>query len=110
MLFETTNSLLREIPSQALLYPGHDYVKKNLEFALHCEPDNKLIKERLFAIANETVERRRVFSLEEELAVNPFLRLNESSVQENLGLQEKQDESLIQRKLFHKLRSLRDKW
>jgi hydroxyacylglutathione hydrolase len=40
MLFDTTQKLLQNLPPETLLYPGHDYVQRNLEFALSCDPDN----------------------------------------------------------------------
>ncbi len=45
-LFETTNRL-KKMPNQMVLYPGHDYVLKNLLFAKSCEPENKDIDEAL---------------------------------------------------------------
>ena len=110
MLYATTEKLITVLPSETLLYPGHDYVKRNLEFALKCEPDNSIIKERLKEIEKEPVERRRNFTLAQEAEVNPFLRLESDGVRQNLNHSEIKDETLFKKQLFHKLRSMRDTW
>ena len=110
MLFTTTEKLITNLPNSTLLYPGHDYVKRNLEFALEYEPDNKIIQERLREIEGEPAQRRRNFNLGQEKEVNPFLRLNSEELRQNLGESRIPDEELFKKNLFHKLRSLRDKW
>ena len=110
MLYRTTEKLISGLPDDTLLYPGHDYVKRNLEFALQCEPENRIIQARLKEIAGEPVGKRRNFSLAQEKEVNPFLRLSSQGVRQNLNEPEIHDEELFKKHLFHKLRSLRDKW
>jgi hydroxyacylglutathione hydrolase len=109
LLYDSTG-LLTKLPEKTLLYPGHDYVKRNLEFALTCEPHNNIIKERLKEMESEEVEKRRAFTLGEEKEVNPFMRLESSEVRENLIKSQEEDDKLFKRRLFHKLRSLRDQW
>jgi hydroxyacylglutathione hydrolase len=110
LLYKTTEKLISEMPGSALLYPGHDYVKRNLEFALQCEPDNKIVKERLKEMEHEPVEQRRNFTLAQEAEVNPFLRLNAEPIRQKLGDPELKDEELFKKQLFHKLRAMRDNW
>jgi hydroxyacylglutathione hydrolase len=110
MLYTTTGKLIAELPKETLLYPGHDYVKRNLEFALQCEPDNLVVKERLKEMEREPVEKRRNFTLAQEAEVNPFLRLNADGVRQNLNHSQFTDEELFKKQLFHKLRSMRDNW
>jgi hydroxyacylglutathione hydrolase len=110
MLYTTTEKLITGLPSETLLYPGHDYVKRNLEFALKCEPDNSVVKERLKEIEKEPVERRRNFTLAQESEVNPFLRLDSEGVRQNLNQPEIKHDELFKKQLFHKLRAMRDTW
>ena len=35
------------LPSETLLFSGHEYSVKNLEFAMMVEPENELIKQKL---------------------------------------------------------------
>lgn len=103
LLYDTTMKLKREIPDTALLYPGHDYRKRNLEFALRVEPENKAIYEELRRIENFETEKLPATTLGSELLLNPFFRLDSQEIQEELGTKESKN-------LFIKLRSLRDTW
>lgn len=111
LLFETTMKL-RNLPENTLLYPGHDYRRRNLEFALSIEPDNRFIKESLQSLDGICSEELLPTTLKEEMKVNPFLRLDSEQIRQNLtksnpGLFEDED---LKRELFIKLRSLRDHW
>lgn len=104
-LYETTKKLLTSLPKETLLYPGHDYRKRNLEFALTVEPENKVIKDRLYELKQLSTEDLPPVTLAEETLVNPFFRLNSEEIQQKL-LKGAENE----RELFIKLRSLRDQW
>ncbi|WPU64375.1 hydroxyacylglutathione hydrolase [Peredibacter starrii] len=99
----TTTKMLKELPKDTLLYPGHDYRLRNLEFALTVEPENKLIKDRIYELKNMSTEDLPAVSLEEEMKVNPFFRLDSAEIQHQLGMSADKD-------LFVKLRSMRDQW
>lgn len=103
-LYTTTKTLMATLPRETLLYPGHDYRRRNLEFALKVEPENKSIKERLYELKNMSTEDLPAVSLEEEMQVNPFLRLESEEIRSQLGF------SSNEKELFIKLRGLRDKW
>jgi hydroxyacylglutathione hydrolase len=67
---------LAALPPSTRVYCGHEYTRANCEFALAVEPDNPVLKQKA-----ERVARLRAAGdctlpglLEEELAVNPFLR------------------------------------
>lgn len=104
-LFKTTQTLQTSLPATTLLYPGHDYRRRNLEFALSVEPENKLIKERLRELNEVKTEDLPAVTLGEELKVNPFFRLNSDEIQKTVS-----NGSVNERELFLKLRSLRDQW
>ena len=105
LLFETTTKLITNLPATTLLYPGHDYIKRNLEFALQIEPENKDIKERLFEISEMDTTTLPPTTLAEEAKVNPFLRLNSQEVKEHVSKDAK-----TEKEIFFDLRAKRDKW
>lgn len=104
-LYTTTMGLLKNLPKETLLYPGHDYRKRNLEFALKVEPENKIIQERLYELKNFSTEDLPPVTLGEETLVNPFFRLESEEIKQNV-LKGQGNE----RELFIKLRTLRDQW
>ncbi len=93
LLFETVRKLTTSLPLDTILQPGHDYLKRNLEFALTIEPDNMSIQEKLRQVGDDPLKRRPT-TLGEERETNPFLRLPAGKEKET----------------FIKLRSLRDIW
>lgn len=111
-LYQTTEKLMRTLPDSTVLYPGHDYRKKNLEFALEMEPENKKVKESLLAINDERTEELSPATLGDEKKVNPFLRLTSEELQHNLlkNSSPLHDENENKRQLFLQLRKLRDQW
>lgn len=111
-LYHTTMKLLHLLPDEALLYPGHDYAESNLEFAQDLESENSKIQEFLKETRATDVADRRVMKLGEEKKVNPFLRLQSEELRRNLqkGMNVLDEPSVLERHLFHQLRTLRDKW
>ncbi|MFL5784050.1 MAG: hydroxyacylglutathione hydrolase [Bacteriovoracaceae bacterium] len=89
LLFETVVKLVGRLPLDTVLQPGHDYLKRNLEFALSVNPENAAVKERLRKVADDPLMRSPL-TFKEELETNPFLKAGKEE--------------------FIKLRSLRDKW
>lgn len=111
-LYLSTMKLMRDIPGDALLYPGHDYIQKNLEFAQTLEPDNKEIGVSLQTIKEEPIEDRRPVYLRDDFKVNPYFRLDSRQIRQKLlpELNSVEDGGQLERDLFIKIRSLRDKW
>lgn len=104
LLFETTKKL-RELPGTTLLYPGHDYRKRNMEFALSVEKENSHIQEELRRLRDLQTETLPPVTLAEEFKVNPFFRLNSDEIKQSLSGSHPNE-----RELFIKLRQLRDQW
>jgi len=84
------NSLAKiaALPPETRVYCGHEYTKANGAFAATVEPNNAALKRRI-----EEVSRLRGAGLPTlpttiaaELATNPFLRVEEPSVQAAVGL------------------------
>jgi len=67
---------LRQLPEDTLVYCGHEYTEKNIQFALTLEPNNKHLTEKmqrarsLRAKGISTVPS----TMAEEMETNPFLR------------------------------------
>lgn len=102
VLFTTTEQL-KNLSDEVILYPGHDYVLKNLLFAKSCEPENKDIDEALKYVREADSESGLKWNLGQEKKVNPFFRLDSEEIKDKMEL----DEASA---IFKKLRSLRDNW
>jgi hydroxyacylglutathione hydrolase len=73
---------LRSLPGETRLYCGHEYTEKNLQFAAFIEPDNRAIAERLAQVRQLRAQGQPSVpcSMEQEFAVNPFLRWDAPTV------------------------------
>jgi hydroxyacylglutathione hydrolase len=105
LLYQTTQNLVNGLAPSTLLYPGHDYLKRNLEFALKVEPENKDIRERLLELSQVETSSLGPVTLADEARVNPFLRLKSPEIQSQLPKNLK-----TEKELFIHLRKLRDQW
>lgn len=81
---------LRGLPGDTLVYCGHEYTEKNLEFARTVEPNNARTKERLEEVKALRAKSRFTVpgKMSDELATNPFLRWDSAELQKNLGVGE----------------------
>jgi hydroxyacylglutathione hydrolase len=68
--------LLMNFPGTTRIYAGHDYVMASLAFARHLTPDNRAIDAYIARYDKQHV----VSTLDEERAVNPFLRFNDPAI------------------------------
>ncbi len=111
-LLYSTTEMLRRLPPETVLYPGHDYRRRNLEFAVTIEPENGRISDRLRELRGLRPEDQAPTTLGDELQVNPFLRLNSLELRKNLLLEEEDlsEADQLERELFKRLRNLRDNW
>ncbi|MDD5724430.1 MAG: MBL fold metallo-hydrolase [Syntrophales bacterium] len=67
---------LLALPDATIVYAGHDYVRDSLIFAQYLEPENEAIDSFLGKF-----DPAHVFStLEEERAINPYLRFNDPAI------------------------------
>jgi hydroxyacylglutathione hydrolase len=76
------------LPSDTMLYCGHEYTAANARFALTIEPENAALQARVAEItALRTAGKPTVPSrLDAELATNPFLRAANPAIRARLGL------------------------
>ena len=104
---ELYNSLktLTYLPNDTLVFPGHEYTQKNLEFCLKVDPENEFLKDK-FEWVKQT-RRKGEFTvgsrLIEERLYNPFLRSGEPYYLSLTG-------EIEPERSFEKLRMLKDKF
>lgn len=81
-------SKLAALPADTLICSGHEYTAANAKFALTIEPENSALKDRVHEISEKRAKGHATVpsKLSLELATNPFLRANQLSVKEALGL------------------------
>jgi hydroxyacylglutathione hydrolase len=77
---------LRRLPSEAFVFPGHEYTVANLEFACWAEPSNARAAARLEEARRARGERRATVpsTVRDELESNPFVRCVEFADQRYL--------------------------
>jgi hydroxyacylglutathione hydrolase len=110
-LYETFAAQLARLPEATRVFPGHEYVVRNLEFTLDREPGNSAAQDLLARARNDDPAHALVTTLAEEKQVNTFFRLQNPSVIGRLreafpDIGEHPDA----RTVFLKLRELRNRW
>ncbi len=107
-LFGSISRKLLNLPEHLMLLPGHDYARRNLEFAHAVEPKNRVVDEKLQTVRKQLRNGEEpVSTLGEEKRYNPFFRFDRPGVRENLsGL----STDASARECFFHLRKLRDEW
>jgi len=110
-LYNTFVSQLARLPEGTLIYPGHDYIARNLGFTLDREPDNTKAKAMLPEMESQDPAKALVTTLALEREINTFFRLTNSTVISRLreafpDLPDNPDPKTV----FLKLRELRNKW
>jgi len=86
-MYHALLEVIDSLPPNTEIYCGHEYTKKNLEFAHKIEPGNAHVTEKL---QWATQQREKGLStipstIEEERLYNPFFRVREASIAEAVG-------------------------
>ena len=110
-LYETFVSQLARLPDATRVYPGHEYLARNLEFTLDREPGNTAAAALLTRARDCPAAEAPVTTLAEEKHINTFFRLRSPEVIARLraafpDLGEHPDA----RTVFVRLRELRNRW
>jgi hydroxyacylglutathione hydrolase len=110
-LYETFAEQLARLPDSTRVFPGHEYMARNLEFTLDREPDNAGAAARVAAARQGEPAAMPVTTLGEEKLINTFLRLQSPTVIARLRdvfpeIGAHPDAKTV----FLKLRELRNKW
>jgi hydroxyacylglutathione hydrolase len=74
---------IASLPDDTLIYCGHEYTKGNLQFALYAEPENEDVKEKLRWMTENIISVPSTVG--KEKLINPFMRVNEKSIQTFTG-------------------------
>ena len=103
-MFESLNKL-KSLPKETKIYCGHEYTKRNLEFCIKYDLNNKSLKkkEKLINLQLKNSLPTIPTSIKEELNTNIFLRCNNDSLKKALKLVGSSDQEI-----FTKLRDLKD--
>lgn len=110
-LYDTFAEQLARLPDSTRVFPGHEYMARNLEFTLDREPDNVEAARRVAAARQQEPAAMPITTLGEEKLINTFLRLQSSTVIARLRdvfpeIGAHPDAKTV----FLKLRELRNKW
>lgn len=110
-LYDTFVTQLTRLPDKTRVFPGHEYLTRNLEFTLDREPDNTEAEHLLQRMRGIDPADAVVTTLGEEKRINTFFRLQSPVVIQRLrhafpDLPENPDA----RTVFLKLRELRNRW
>ncbi len=110
-LFKTMDTIIRTLPDDLRVFPGHNYADANLRFTLELEPGNKEAKKKLGEIEKLAKKGKEPApaTIGEEKSYNPFLRYDSPAIIKEL---ERRNPSLGDSKAsrFIELRKLRDDW
>ena len=103
--------MLARLPDTTRVFPGHDYLARNLAFTLDREPQNRAAANTLATLGERQGDAAPVTTLGEEKRINTFFRLTEPQVIAGLrtafpDLPDTPDA----RTVFLKLRELRNRW
>ncbi len=111
LLYETFVNQLARLPDATRVYPGHEYMARNLAFTLDLEAGNGDAAKALEAAKDHDPAAARVTTLGEEKRVNAFLRLQNPEVIRRLRARFPEiGENPDARTVFVKLRELRNHW
>lgn len=106
-LFESFDSILRSLPDDLTLYPGHDYAARNLKFARSVEPDNPAVDQKLQSVESLGSQQQPGSTIGEEKTYNPFFRYDNPDLIENLS---ELPANPSDRDVFNHLRERRNQW
>jgi hydroxyacylglutathione hydrolase len=110
-LYTTFATQLARLPDETRVYPGHEYLARNLEFTLDREPGNSEAGELLGTARRHDPAAAVVTTLGREKQINTFFRLQSPQVIARLRekfpeIGERPDAKTV----FIKLRELRNRW
>lgn len=108
VLYESIERIRRDTPKHTRIYPGHDYLPNNLNFALSLQPDLAPALALKAEADAQTPDSRTVTTFEQELSFNLFLRLDDADLVQALANRDQPTGSALER--FRALRALRDQW
>ncbi len=110
-LYETFVTQLARLPDETRVFPGHEYLVRNLEFTLDREPGNRDAARLLGQARGHNPAAAAITTLGEEKRINTFFRLQNPAVIARLREAFPEiGEHPDARTVFVKLRELRNSW
>jgi hydroxyacylglutathione hydrolase len=111
LMYKTFTEQLYLIADHTQVYPGHDYLANNLQFALSREPNNAEIHKWIALAEKQDPQHPLITTLAIEKQINPFFRLDSPEIIQQLH---KDFASLPEKpnayEVFVGLRELRNNW
>ncbi|KAI9757077.1 MAG: rRNA-processing protein las1 [Lichina confinis] len=77
------NTTLARLPDDTRVYPGHEYTKANVKFAVSVCPDEPV--KRLEKVAEDEEETQGKSTIGDEKKHNVFMRVDDKAIQEAVG-------------------------
>lgn len=80
---------LMALPTETVIYCGHEYTLANARFAVTVDPENIALGARFKEVEALRAENKPTLptTMEKELATNPFLRAADPSIRAHLGME-----------------------
>ncbi|KAI8323720.1 hydroxyacylglutathione hydrolase [Martensiomyces pterosporus] len=82
-MYESLNIKLAALPGDTEVYAGHEYTNSNIRFALSVDGENEKLRQK--AARCKDLECTMPSTIAEELATNPFMRVNQPALQKATG-------------------------
>lgn len=102
---------LQRLPPETLVYCGHEYTEKNIQFAMTLEPTNEKLAAKMHSVRSLRSKGLSTVpsTMAEEKETNPFLRCDSREIQQNLR-KRFPDPSLDPVSVFSQIRKLKDQF
>ncbi|KAH8812056.1 beta-lactamase-like protein [Xylogone sp. PMI_703] len=98
-MHKALNKTLASLPNDTKVYPGHEYTKSNVKFALSVLPSEAVKKLQAFAENNKETQGK--FTIGDEKEHNPFMRTNDPEIHKVTGTTNDVE-------VMHKLREMKN--
>jgi hydroxyacylglutathione hydrolase len=111
LLYESFADCLSKLPAATQVFPGHEYLLRNLGFTLDREPSNQAARELAQRVTGLAATDTPVLNMEQERQVNVFFRLDQPEI--IAGARRARPAMLAEatpRAVFLALRDLRNRW
>ena len=98
---------IKNLPKNTMMYCGHEYTKKNGQFCISIDGENRKLQDRIKNTDNKTQKNLPTIpiTLGEELETNIFLRCEDKKIKNKLKMN-----NASKLEVFTKLRNLKDQF
>ena len=111
LLYDTFSGSLSQLPPATRVFPGHEYLLRNLDFTLDREPSNAAALDMMRRCRDLAAEAMPVTTLAQEHQFNVFFRLdNPEVIAELRQVRPDWQSDPGPREVFLALRELRNRW